>query len=159
MIPGVLGMLLICWGLSSPAGIDVRWLFFLGALGMTATALIERHALFVGLQGVILGGTIAAFLPIQEELKTLIPLVVSVPILWLLKKRQFLQDANTWLGAVSLTVLGIAYAAQQPLAFLLGGVLVSVFSYIEWRRGFSPAVVWLALNVLFSVLAARNVLA
>ena len=62
MIPGILGMTLVISALlcSHPQG--QRWLFFLGAIGMTLMALLEKHKLFIGADSGVLYLLVMLFL-------------------------------------------------------------------------------------------------
>lgn len=156
MIPGILGMFLIIAALlcGSPQG--QRWLFFLGAVGMTLMALLEGHQLFIGLQLVIISGTLTAFLPVADLLKGLIPMVVALPVLYALHRLGAVDTGRRRLGALALVVLGTGYAVQHPLIYFLGGLLISIFSLLELYSGFKPALIWLILNLIFTILAGTN---
>ena len=158
MIPGILGMLLIILALLCGPTETQRWLFFLGALGMTLMALLERHKLFIGLQIVIISGTLTAFLPTGDLVKGFIPAFVSLPILYLLYTKGILDTWGRGLGALALITLGIGYAAQHSLIYFLGGLLVSLFSLLEFYSGFKPALIWLSLNLIFTTLAGITIL-
>ena len=158
MIPGIFGMLLIILALLCGPTETQRWLFFLGALGMTLMALLEYHKLFIGLQLVIISGTLTAFLPTGDIIKGSIPILVSLPILYILYTKGFLDTGRRYLGALSLITLGVGYAAQHPLIYFLGGFLVSLFSLLELRSGFRPALIWLTLNLIFTTLAGVTIL-
>lgn len=159
MIPGAAGMLVVMAALLWGAGAGQRWLFLIGVIGMTITAIFERHGLYIGLQLVVIAGALAAFLPLSSTARSLVPLAVGVPVIAVLAIRRELGTRSAWLGAVGLAALGVGYAVQHPLGFVLGGALISVFSAVEFRRGFKPALIWLTLNVLFTVLAAVRLVA
>ncbi len=158
MIPGILGMLLIILALLCGPTQTQRYLFLLGAMGMTLMAILEHHKLFIGLQLVIVSGTLTAFLPAGELIKGSIPILVSLPVLYILYTKGFLDTGRRYLGALSLIILGVGYAAQHPLIYFLGGLLVSIFSLLELLSGFKPALIWLALNLIFTSLAGFTLL-
>lgn len=158
MIPGILGMFLIISALLCASPQAQRWLFLLGALGMTLMALLEHHKLFIALQMVIISGTLTAFLPTEDLVKGFIPVFVSLPILYLLYTRGMLGTWGRRLGALALITLGVGYAAQHPLIYFLGGLLVSLFSLLELHSGFRPALIWLSLNLIFTSLAGITLL-
>lgn len=121
---------------------------------MTLMALLEHHKLFIGLQTVIISGTLTAFLPVSDTIKGAVPMLVSLPVLYLLYHYGILDTRVRALGALALTVLGVGYAVQQTLIFFLGGFLVTLFSFLEFRSGFRPAILWMVLNLIFTLLAA-----
>ena len=153
-IPGILGMLLIILALLVKDPAHQRILFLLGAAGMTLMALLEHHKLFIGLQTVIISGTLTAFLPASDTIKGAIPMLVSLPVLYLLCHYRILNTKVKVLGAFALITLGVGYAVQHTLIFFLGGFLVTLFSFLEFRSGFRPAVLWMVLNLIFTLLAA-----
>ena len=57
------------------------WLCLFGTLGMTLTAGLERHILFLVLNAVVLAGNLAAFTNFPALIKSLIPLSVAAPTL------------------------------------------------------------------------------
>lgn len=157
-VPGILGMLTAILGLlCADAGVQ-RWFFLIGALGMSLTAVIESHPLFVGLQMIVLSGTAAAFLPVSEAARGAVPLGLSLPVLWRLNAQRAFNRRGSRFGAVSLLVLAGAYALQHPAGFFLGGILVSIFSAVEIIGGFRPAIIWLILNLAFTVVAGIKLL-
>lgn len=156
LLPGAAGMLMIIWGLAGVEDATRRWMFLAGAIGMTLTTLLERHRLFCGLQLIVLSGALAAFLPLPAAGKGLIPVAVCIPVLSLLAIQGDLRDPHTWMGGAALVALGTGYAIQHPLALLLGGFLVVIFSAGELRRGVQAALIWLVLNLIFTILAAMQ---
>ena len=156
MIPGILGMSLVISALlcSNPQG--QRWLFFLGAIGMTLMALLEKHKLFIGLQLVIISGTLIAFFPVGDTIKGLIPMLVSLPVLYILHHKKIIDTGRRRLGAFALVVLGVGFAVQHIFIYFLGGLLISIFSFLELCSGFKPAIIWLTLNLVFTVLSGIN---
>ncbi len=154
MVPGVIGMALTLLGLLLPIGFEQRVVFLLGALGPTLTAYLEYHKLFLVLQAVVVSGTLVAFFQLASYVKISIPFFIAIPVLLLLKKQAVLSTANDIFGAVSLLLLSAGYATQEMLFLFLGGFAVSIYSAIEWRKGFAPALIWLVLNVIFTTLAA-----
>lgn len=148
MIPGILGMLLIIPGIFLTR--EQRILFLLGALGMTLTALLEGHRLFTGLQLVILSGTLSAFGDLSPLMKGIIPIGVSVPVLIYLHNKNLMDTGLRRLGALALITLGVGFSLQNSYIFFLGGGLISVFSFLEFRSGFKPAIIWLILNLIFT---------
>jgi hypothetical protein len=159
MIPGILGMLLTIAALVLAEAEFQRTFFAVGALGMTLTALLEGHRLFIGLQLIVLSGTVAAFLPLSVMAKGFVPLAASIPTLGFLAMHKSLNTRNDWFGSLALATLGVGYAVQHPLGFFVGGALISIFSAIELRRGFKPAVIWLVLNLVFTGLSGAKVAA
>jgi len=154
MLPGIFGMMLIIFALSWGNMVWQPWFFLIGSVGITITALVERHRLFIGLQIIVLTGAIAALSPFAPSIKGLLPLLISIPVLGFLARQGILVTKNAWFGAVGLVALGFGYAVQDPLGFFIGGALVSTFSGIELYAGFKPALIWLILNLTFTVVAA-----
>lgn len=157
MIPGILGMILIIAALLCSDLRQQRWLFFLGAIGMTLMAFLEKHKLFIGLQLVIISGTITAFLPVDSIIKGGIPFLVSLPILYRLYREKILDTKRRRLGAFALLTLGIGYAVQHVVIYFIGGALISVFSFLELYSGFRPAVIWLTLNLIFTTISGISI--
>ncbi|MCB0334399.1 MAG: hypothetical protein KDD55_12915 [Bdellovibrionales bacterium] len=158
MLPGILGMALTLCGLLLPISFEQRLLFFLGALGPTVTAYLESHRLFLALQAIVLSGTVVAFVTLSPFIKASIPFLVAVPVLFLLKKHEEFSTRNDTFGALSLLLLSAGYATQGMLFLFLGGFAVSIYSVIEWMKGFAPALIWFALNLIFTILAGVNLL-
>lgn len=158
MIPGIFGMFFIIIALLVPSSSIQRWFFFIGAVGMTITALLEKHKLYIGLQSVIFFGTLSAFLPIDNVFKGSIPLLISFPILYFLFKNHFIHTPTHLLGAIALVSLGVGYATQSFFIFFTSGLLISIFSFLELRSGFKPAIIWLLLNIVFTMVSGLRLL-
>lgn len=153
---GIFGMLIIITALLSTDLPTQRILFFLGAALMTSMALLEDHKLFIGLQLVILSGTITAFFNIPKLIEAAIPLLVSLPVIYYLFKKNIINNKVHLIGVLALVGLGMGYATQSLMVFFLSGLFICTFSFLEFISGFRPAIIWLILNLIFTLISGMK---
>ena len=153
---GIFGMIIIIIALLSTDLPTQRILFFLGAILMTSMALLEGHRLFIGLQLVILSGTIIAFFNIPKFIEGAIPLLVSLPITYYLFKTNIINNKIHLIGVFALVGLGMGYATQSLAIFFVSGVFICTFSFLEFFSGFRPAIIWFILNLTFTLISGMK---
>ena len=152
--PGVAGLCIIVYALIAlPISAGAPY-FFAGTFLMTCTAVLERHAFFITLQMVVLTGTILGMLSDVESWVLTILLMETIGALWWSLRNDYLKNKRDILGFISLCVLAFAYGFGSEVGFLLGGLLIVGYSYLDARAGNSMAVLWMVLNFCFAVAAA-----
>ncbi len=152
MVLGIAGMLISSAGaLAGPSTLQ-KCLFLSGACLLISTSVIERHRLYIWLQAIVIAGTLAAFMPAGQWAKAAVPLcggaifaIASLPILR--------RNPNEILGAAGVLALSAGFAVSHPAVYLLGALLVSIYSLVEYRRGSKIALLWLILNSVFAATA------
>lgn len=144
-----LGLLISSYGVLLSSSDMQKKLFFVGAVFLISSSIVERHRLYIWLQAVVIVGTLSAFLPIQNRMKFLFP--VSAGVLYLVVNRKFLLKRNSeLLGAVGVILLSTGFAISHPAVYLSGALVISAYSFGEFRRGVKIALLWLILNLIFA---------
>lgn len=153
-IPGVLGLVLtIATLLFVPVAVQ-PWYFFVGALLMGLTAVLEWHIFYMGLEVIVITGTVLGCLALDSSASIVILAVVSVAVFVWFWRRKLIHDRVDLFGFIGMCVLAYAYAVISLAGFLISGVLLSVYSFLDLRRGSPIALLWLILNACFAVVGA-----
>ncbi len=132
--------------------------FLTGAILLCITAHIERHRLFFWLEVVIVIGTLMAFTNTSDATKASIPIIFGAIIFLMLYKQKAFTPAYQWLGGIGLLMLAVGFAIVHPLVYLAGGIILTLYSWKDYQKGASIALIWLILNLVFSVLAFINLM-
>lgn len=135
---------------------EQRWWFLAGAIAMLVTAAWNRMTLFTTLQAIVLSAILASFLPIPLWIRGLLPMVLCVPVLFLLARAGHLGTWRPRFGAAALLILSVGYAVQEYGLFVIAGLMLCLFSGAEIRAGIRQAWLWLILNIGFVVSAWVN---
>jgi len=157
---GIFAMVLLVIGAFLPGGcLAQKILFVVGAPTLGVTAVVNRQAMFSGLQIVVTVGAVVAFFPtMPNEARYLLMLFLAAFVTyWLWDDGYYEQDRSGWIGTAGLALIAVGLAtpvALYPLLFFvalgLGGLLVAVYSGFSIAGGFRLGWIWLILNLLFA---------
>ncbi len=157
VIIGVIGMLLVIYGTLLPVGTPQKAYYLIGAGLMLVSAILERQQFFIILELIIVAGTAIAFAHISNLYKEALPLALSFAALTYLGFRGELKDKLTLFGGMGIIVLALGFAITNPLVYLVGGALLTVYSYFSWKRGVRIAIIWAVLNAVFVLTSVSDV--
>ncbi|MGE3920740.1 MAG: hypothetical protein AB7F64_07370 [Gammaproteobacteria bacterium] len=158
LILGILGMLLCIYSnLLTSGSLLQKTNYFISSSLLMSAALLERQMFFIILQIVILGGTIAAFMPFGPGIKAILPIALSIAGLSYLVKLGSLKEFYAIAGCIGLVLLAAGYAVSNPFIYFFGGLLLSYYSFVSYHRGVSIALLWAILNAFFTVTAAIGI--
>lgn len=150
----IIGMLVIIVGnLITDLAIQ-KACYLSGGICMLISASLERQLFFTVLQLIITIGALTAFIPLLPAVKAAIPLVCSVIAIFYLANKGLLKDRLSILGCVGLIVLAMGYAITHPVVYWIGAMILTVYSFIAYRRGVTIALLWGILNAVFVVTAS-----
>jgi len=148
---GIVGMLLVIAGTLLPADLTQKLYYLLGAGLMLISATLERQRFFIILEIIIVAGTAVALTSLSGITKEAVPLLLSILALSYFAVRGELKDPLTLFGTIGLIVLAIGFAITNPIIYLVGGLLLAIYSYGSFRRGVKIAMIWAVLNAIFVV--------
>jgi len=154
---GVIGMLVACYGNLLNFSDTQKWCYLVGAILLLISSLLERQVFFIALQIIIASGAAIAFAPISLFLKAAVPIILSVTaISYFIISGQF-KDRLIALGCLGIAMLATGYAISNPIAYLLGALILMVYSFLSFRRGVTVAIIWTILNAVFAATALHAV--
>src|SRR5687767_14918757 len=90
---GVVGLLLAIMGnLVPPHSLAQKWLYFISAVLLLLSAILERQLFFIVLEIVIVAGTAIAFTPLTLAWKAGLPILLSIAAIVYFIKQGLLRD-------------------------------------------------------------------
>ena len=128
-----------------------KWLFLANALLMTPLPLAKKDVMLSALQVVSLSGAIVGVVTLTDQLQIGLPIAVAFLVTGGLIWQNELESLCHRLGAAGIAVLAIGYATQEPLAYLLGGLILTVYTWLSFREGSRIALLWFILNAVFTI--------
>lgn len=132
-------------------------LFIAGCIGMLLAPMLENQPFLTALQVIALIGSLSALLPVTEMAKAFLPLVASLAFASYFAFKGELSQYQNIIGTIGITFLGLGYATQHPLIYLLGGLSLLIYSAITYLKGVEIAVYWAILNAFFIFAVLYNV--
>lgn len=150
---GAIGLLCAIVGNLYPATLLQKYLFLACGILLMISAILEKQEYFIVLEVVVIVSALLAFLSEHGGLKMGVPLLLSLFSIAYLYSRGLLNSSLSILGVAGLVFLGLGYATLNPLIYLLGGVVLTVYSAISYTRGVGIALLWAILNAIFSFTA------
>lgn len=150
---GVLGMLIVIAGNLIANLVIQKTCYLSGGILMLASAVLERQIFFIILQCIISAGALVAFASLSHALKASVPLILSVMAIIYFAKKRLLKDWLTMLGCVGLILLATGYSVTHPVIYLLGAVVLTIYSFGVYRRGVELGLLWGILNAIFVITA------
>lgn len=154
LLLGILGMAIACYGNLLPFSVAQKICYFVGALLLLLSSILEKQLFFIVLQIIIASGAGIALLTIPPSYKAAFPIVLSIlAIVYFVKQRQ-LQDKVMSLGVLGIAVLAAGYAITKPSVYFLGASLLMVYSFLSYHKGVKIALLWAVLNAVFAITAA-----
>ncbi|HPN85020.1 MAG TPA: hypothetical protein PK821_06765 [Victivallales bacterium] len=154
---GIIGMLLSSVGALITISNTQKLLFLVGALFLITSSIIEKHFLYTCLQGIIIAGTVVAFLPVSGHFKALVPLLGGI-IFMIVSYPKFRNKPNEFIGALGVITIGAGFAVSHPVIYFTGALMVAIYSLLEFYKGVKIALLWLILNSIFAVTAIVAIL-
>ena len=152
---GIVGLLLFIFGLTEQ-NVDNKNLIVLFATFMLfASALIQKEPFFTGLQGIAFVSAVMVFYEVNQnyDLIAFIIMAFIFAITYFSKHPLNLARVCAFVGLVALC-LGILLGRNEPM--MVCGVFLAVYAMFSIGQGFSVGWVFLALNILFAVVAANS---
>lgn len=151
---GIIGMLLATYANLLPQmSLLQKSFYFIGAVLMLISSTLEKQRFFMVLQLVIVGSTAIAFAPLAPIIKTSFSVACSViAILYFIFTGQC-KDKLTIFGCLGIAILAIGYAVTNPVIYLLGSIALFIYSLLSYKRGIKIAIVWVIMNIVFSITA------
>ncbi len=150
---GIIGLLFAIVGNLYPETMMQKHLYLGCGILLLMSAALEKAEYFIALEVVVIVSAFLAYLPEHGALKMAVPLVLSLFSIVYLYYRGLLQSSHSLLGVAGLVFLGLGYATLNPIIYLLGGVVLTVYSAISYYKGVSIALLWAVLNAIFSFTA------
>jgi len=154
---GVIGMGFPIYGNLIPPSALRAECFVIGAILMLLAAVIERELFFSVLQLVVLAGAAMYFTSFSLVARAAVPIVLAGSFLLYFAYSGRLQDKLTLFGSIGIAILAIGYAVSSPFVYFAGGVILTIYATMSYRRGVSIAILWAILNFIFSIAAAINI--
>lgn len=152
------GLILTLVGVAISSSSLQQGLFLLGALFLLIASKLENHRLFYYLEVMVVACILCGIFPQTSQLGWIAPAAISAIVLSWVHYQNLLQSKQDWLGAAGLAALGIGYATLTAEAYLLGGIILTVYSWGEIRRDSQIAWAFFFLNLAFSAIALLRVL-
>ncbi|MCK4608892.1 MAG: hypothetical protein KAT71_05390 [Gammaproteobacteria bacterium] len=154
---GVIGLLLIIVGTFLTPTTTQKLLFTAGSVFLLTSSVLEKHEFFAILQVVALCGTLVAFIPVGVMVKAAIPIILTIVAIIYFIRKGLLSDVVMILGCLGLLCLAAGYATSNPIVYFLGGIFLTIYSYLSYRRGHNIALLFTVLNAVFSITAGMAV--
>ena len=126
-----------------------KWLFLANTLLMTPLPFAKKDTMLSALQIVSLSGAAVGVLTLINPLQIVLPLAVALLVTGFLYWKDKLDSWKNRIGAAGIAALALGYATQQPLVYLLGGLILTVYTWLSFRAGSGIALLWFVLNVVF----------
>lgn len=151
---GIIGMVLATYANLLPQmSLLQKSFYFIGAVLMLVSSMLEKQRFFTALQLVVVGSTAIAFAPLALSIKTGFSVTCSViAILYFIVTGQC-KDKLTAFGCLGIAILAIGYAVTNPIIYLLGSIALFIYSLLSYRQGVKIAIVWVIMNIVFSITA------
>lgn len=136
-----------------------QFLVFLGAVIMLAVAVNDRAWFFVALQVVVVSGGAAGMAQLSPAARAAPPLTAAAIVMPQLLSEGAHIDLNSAATASGLIMLALGYALRRPALYAAAGFLVALASYLQWLAGYDKAIAWAIFNLVFFIMALRQVVA
>jgi len=154
----IIGLLITIAGNFFDISITKKLCYLIGALILLITALMESNTFFTVLETILSIGAGVAFLPISFIWKSGIPISLGVLAATYFSFSGQLKDYLTWLSITGVLIVTWGYALTNPMLYVVGGAIVTVYSFCSFRRGETIALVFGILNSIFTLTALLEVL-
>jgi small-conductance mechanosensitive channel len=153
----VSSLAMIVLAMLMPMNLAQQIIFLFGMGLLDVAAILERHTFFIVLQTISFVGTAMAFLALPMIYKAMVPiLLTTAAIIYFIVTEQY-KNTITLLGIIGLLGLAVGFAASSPIAYLVGGIFIMMYSYAHSRDGNILAIVFLTLNTIFTMTSALGV--
>jgi hypothetical protein len=150
---GTIGLFCAIIGNLYPATMLQKHLYLAGGVLLFISALLEKEEYFITLEVVVIISALLAYLSEYNELKMAVPLFLSFMSVAYLYYRKLLGSTLSLLGVAGLVFLGLGYATLNPLIYLTGGLVLTLYSTLSYFKGVGIALLWAILNAVFAMTA------
>lgn len=154
----IIGLLITIAGNFFDISITKKLCYLIGALMLLVTALLEENTFFIILEIILSVGAAIAFLPISFIWKSGVPICLGVLAATYFSFSGQLKDYLTWLSVIGVLICTFGYALTSPMIYVLGGAVVTVYSFCSFRRGETIALAFGVLNSVFTLTALLEIL-
>jgi len=126
-----------------------KWLFLANAFLMTPLPLVRKDTMLSALQVVSIVGAVVGAVTMTKPLQYGLPIgtaAVAVGFLW------WSGDLCNWrnrIGSCGIAALATGYATQNPIIYLIGGLVLCVYTWLAFKDGQKIALLWFTLNGIF----------
>ncbi|MFC2175041.1 hypothetical protein ACFLQ2_04220 [archaeon] len=162
LVVGIIAMVLLVAGTVSEGGSVIqKVLFVIGAPALGVTAYANKQKMFTALQSVATVGAVLAFFPVVPGVLRYVTLVGAglLGVAYLFKTGYYKEDKFGWIGTIGLLCIAAGFATNATLHLLwfslflgVGGLVVAAYSALNFfHYKIKIALIWVVLNVLFSV--------
>lgn len=151
---GAVGMLLATYANLLTPNLTQKWCYFIAALALLVSSVLERHKFFAILQIIVVAATAIAFTSFSLWTKAALPVSLSILSIVYFIYTGECKDRLTAFGCLGILLLAIGYATINPIAFLFGALVLMIYSYTSFQRGVTIALLWAILNAMFSITAS-----
>jgi len=132
-------------------------LYIIGSLLMLIAAAWEKSLFFSMLQIIVLAGASMYFTPYSMAIHALVPIALAIATCVYFYLAGRIKDRVTYVGLAGIAALALGYAIAHPWIYLIGGVLLTIYSWVSYQRGVAIAILWAILNFVFSIAAVLRI--
>jgi hypothetical protein len=132
--------------------------FVIGGVLMTFATVIERKWFFTVLQAVVFIGAVSYFLPLNLITKIIVPLTIGIGFTSYCWWKKWFGDRFLVFGDIGIIMLALGYALGHPVLYLVGGLLLALYSWASYFRGVTLAIFWAILNTIFCIAVVVNMI-
>lgn len=150
----------------------------LGAAALFAVAVLNRNPMYALLEGFLTPSALISLIHWGPEVTIPLRLLLSALTFYLLIRMKLLEKVTweqirrgeippNWYGGAGIESLGVGHISTLSHFHLIGGILLSIYSWLGWKCGPLPSektdeetksrqrisLFWLFLNVPFAALA------
>ena len=152
---GIIGLLLFVFGLTEHNLDNKNFMVLFATFMLFTSALIQKEPFFIGLQGIAFVSAILVFCEVNPNynMVAFIALAVVFAITYLSKYKLNIARVCAFIGLIALC-LGILLGKNELM--MICGILLAIYAVFSISEGYSVGWVFLALNILFAVVAANS---
>ena len=156
---GILGLTLTIIGTFLDPNLIQKTFFISGASLLLVSSILEKASFFIILEIIVLAGTLVAFFPISTIAKAGVPVTLSIVSIIYLAKQGILHDRVNIVGCLGLLFLATGFAISNPIIYFLGGLTLSIYSYLSYRVSqLTIALLFAILNAVFTVTSVISII-
>jgi len=157
---GVTGLLCAITGTLIPVpefALLQKFCYLIGSILLVTSSLLEKHRFFILQQSMVLIGAMIAFAPVSPLIKAVILLTLSVAVMIYFAFMGEFKERVTIVGCLGLLSLALGYAVSNPIVYLLGGIFLTIYSFIVYKKGATIGLLFGVLNFIFTITASIGV--
>lgn len=150
----IVALIILCIATLLPVSLEQKMLMTAGTSLLALSAVLEKDLFFATLQGIAMFGTLLAYTSLAMYIKSGAVIVLAIGAMIYFLKKETQKDFTVKIGAAALVALGVGFALSNPIVYLIGGVLIATYAYFSFRRGVQIALIFLILNIVFTITSA-----